>query len=155
MPSRSAGLLMYRRGPVGLEVFLAHPGGPFFAKKDLGSWTIPKGVVNEDEDELSAAQREFQEETGLRSTPPFLALGQIRQRSGKEVICWAFEAPPGLDTSIIQSNTFTMEWPPGSGRMGEFPEVDRASFFSIPEARSRLMAAQVPFLERLAALDRI
>ena len=144
----SAGLLMFRRRGQQLEVFLAHPGGPFFKKKDVGAWSIPKGEIDAGEDELAAAQREFQEETGIRAEGPFIELGEIKQSSGKIVKAWAFA---GDCLGKTRSNTFTMEWPPKSGRQQEFPEVDRAEWFSLEEACKRINRGQEPFLGRLAA----
>lgn len=129
-----------------LEVLLAHPGGPFWARKDLGAWTIPKGEYT-DEDPLAAAQREFQEETGFAPEGPFIELATIKQKSGKVVSAWAFEAD--WDPARLVSNTFEMEWPKGSGRMQAFPEVERAAWFTIEEARQRMLPAQVPLLDRL------
>jgi predicted NUDIX family NTP pyrophosphohydrolase len=149
----SAGLLLYRRGPQGLEVLLAHPGGPFYRNKDAGHWSIPKGIPEEGESDLLAvARREFQEETGLAAREPFLPLGQVRQKSGKVVHAWAFEGdvPPDF---VPASNTFEMEWPPRSGRRASFPEIDRAELFPIEEARRRINAAQVALLDAL--LDRL
>lgn len=144
---KSAGLLMFRRlDGRPLEVLLAHPGGPFWARKDLGAWTIPKGEYA-DEDPLSAAQREFQEETGLEPTAPFIELPTIRQASGKFVSAWAFEGD--WDPGRLRSNTFAMEWPKGSGRMEAFPEIDRADWFTIVEARERIVPAQAPLLDAL------
>ena len=149
MPKLSAGLLLFRRREKELNVFLVHPGGPFWQKKDLGSWTIPKGEVIPGEDLLSAAQREFQEETGIVPTGNFQSLGEIRQPGGKIVTAWAVEQ----DCSpVIRSNTFSLEWPPKSGRIQEFPEVDRAEWFSLQEAASRIHPAQAPFLTRLQSL---
>src|SRR5438309_7738613 len=125
---RSAGILMYRRCAGGLEVLLAHPGGPFWKNKDAGAWTIPKGEIDEGEDALEAARREFLEETGVEARGEAIALTPVRQRSGKLVIAWALDGD--CDPSSIRSNTFSMEWPPKSGRMQEFPEVDRAAWFS-------------------------
>jgi predicted NUDIX family NTP pyrophosphohydrolase len=151
---RSAGLLLYRtpaRKSTVLEVLLVHPGGPLWAKKDLGAWSIPKGEHADDEDPLAAARREFTEELG--SPPPELdgtepiALGEIRQRSGKRVSAWAQAGD--FDASRTASNTFTMEWPPRSGRAQEFPEVDRAEWFRIAEARRRINPAQAELLDRL------
>lgn len=143
----SAGLLMYRGFPA-LEVFLVHPGGPFFAKKDLGSWSIPKGLVEVGEEPRLAAIREFTEEVGLPVTGELLELGRIVQKGGKQVEAWAFagDAPEGY---LPPSNSFEIEWPPRSGRKRSFPEVDRAEFFSLEMARTKLLAAQVPFLDRL------
>ena len=122
MPKLSAGLLMFRRRENAVEVFLVHPGGPYWSKKDAGAWTIPKGEYEEPEDPLEAAKREFEEETGIAPRGDFLPLGQIRQAGGKLVTAWAFEAD--CDASAIRSNTFSLEWPPRSGKMREFPEVD-------------------------------
>lgn len=148
MPKRSAGLLMYRWRDQQFEVFLVHPGGPFWAKKDQGAWSVPKGEYVEGEEPLDAARREFQEETGLVAEGNFLELGVVKQPGGKYVSAFAFEgdcAPGGL-----KSNLFQMEWPPRSGRVIEFPEVDRADWFSIAEARERILKGQQPFLDRLA-----
>jgi predicted NUDIX family NTP pyrophosphohydrolase len=149
---RSAGLLLYRRAAPGLQVLLVHPGGPLWARRDLGAWSIPKGEYADDEDPLAAARREFEEELG--SPPPgpvsaagLLDLGEIRQKSGKLVHAWAL--PGDLDLAGISSNTFAMEWPPRSGQLKEFPEVDRAQWFDPDEARAKLNPAQVALLERL------
>lgn len=143
----SAGLLMYRRSQ-GLELFLVHPGGPFFRKKDEGAWSIPKGEVDEGSDPLAAALREFSEETGV--PPPrgdLVPLGEIRQKGGKRVVAWAIEGD--LDPSLVKSNTFELEWPPRSGRKQRFPEIDRAGFFSPELARRKLNAAQAELVDRL------
>ena len=148
---RSAGLLMYRRTSLGLEALLAHPGGPFFRNRDLGAWTLPKGLVEESEEAIAAARREFEEETGF--TVPLaelLELGTVRLRSGKIVEAWAVEGD--CDTSLVSSNTFELEWPPRSGNIQHFPEVDRAEFFSLAEARKRINPAQSPFIDRLEEL---
>jgi predicted NUDIX family NTP pyrophosphohydrolase len=139
---------MYRRSAGGLELFLVHPGGPFFRKKDEGFWSIPKGLLEDGEDPLAAARREFTEETGV-STPDegYLALGEVRQKSGKVVLGWAFEGD--CDPDAIESNPFEMEWPPKSGKLQAFPEVDRAAFFTPEEARRKLNSAQAMFVERL------
>jgi predicted NUDIX family NTP pyrophosphohydrolase len=147
MPKYSAGLLMYRRRDANLEVFLVHPGGPFWAKKDLGAWSIAKGEYLDNEVPLAAAQREFKEETGFAPHGPFLELGDVKQSGGKIVSAWAFAGD--CDPQNLRSNTFSLEWPPHSGRKIEVPEVDRGSWFSIPEAHSRLLASQRPFLDRL------
>lgn len=146
----SAGLLVYQNGPAGLEVFLAHPGGPYFARKDLGSWSIPKGQPLEGEDLKSAALREFEEEIGMLPVGgPLIELGSIRQRSGKLVHAWCMEASVPRDF-VVQSNLFELEWPPGSGKRKQFPEVDRAMYFSLGVANEKIIAAQKPFLERLS-----
>jgi predicted NUDIX family NTP pyrophosphohydrolase len=144
---RSAGLLMYRRGNGGVEVFLVHPGGPFWAKKDLGAWTVPKGQYDESEPALDAAKREFEEETGVVPRGNFVGLGEVRQPSGKIVSAWAFEGD--CDPDKLTSNLCQFEWPPRSGRFIEIPEVDRGAWFSMTEARARIRAAQQPFLDRL------
>jgi len=149
----SAGLLMYRRRGDALEVFLVHPGGPLYTRKDLGVWTIPKGELEPDEDPLAVARREFWEETGRSpetcgATNEFLPLGAVRLKSGKLVKAWAFEGD-WPDGEPVRSNSFTMEWPPKSGRQGSFPEVDRGEFFDLDEARRQLNPAQVEFVDRL------
>ena len=148
MPKLSAGLLMFRRRGDTLEVLLVHPGGPFWAKKDLGAWSIPKGEYTEGEDALAAARREFEEETGFAATGEFLQLTDLRQPGGKIVSAWAFEGD--CDPSLARSNTFSMEWPPGSGKTREFPEVDRAAWFTIETARLKLLKGQKGFLGELA-----
>lgn len=146
----SAGLLMFRRlDGHPLEVLLAHPGGPFWARKDLGAWTIPKGEYT-DEDPLAAAQREFMEETGFSPAPPFIPLESIKQKSGKVVSAWAFEGD--CDPAQLRSNDFEMEWPKGSGQMQAFPEIERAEWFTIEQARAKMLPAQVPLLDRLLEL---
>lgn len=147
----SAGLLMYRLRDGRLEVFLAHPGGPFFAHRDDGHWTIPKGEIEPGEDLLATAIREFQEETGLPVRGPFLPLESIRQKGGKTVHAWAFSGD-WEDGCPIQSNTVDIEWPPGSGRWSTWPEIDRAAFFTVPAARERLKFTQQPLIDRLAEL---
>jgi predicted NUDIX family NTP pyrophosphohydrolase len=149
MAKLSAGLLMFRRSPE-LAVLLVHPGGPFWKYKDAGAWSLPKGEYTDGEEALAAAQREFEEETGLTPHGPFLPLGQIRQPGGKLVSAWAFEGE--CDSSTIRSNLFSMEWPRGSGRMCEFPEVDRGEWFTPAGARVRILRGQAPFLDRLAAV---
>jgi len=145
----SAGILLWRRRAGRLEVLLGHPGGPYWAAKDAGHWTIPKGEAGPDEDLLAVARREFEEETGHRvpADRPVIALGEIRQKSGKRVLGWAAEGD--LDPAAAVSNTFEMEWPPGSGRRQVYPEIDRVAWFDLAEARVRLKAAQVSFLDRL------
>jgi predicted NUDIX family NTP pyrophosphohydrolase len=148
MSKVSAGLVMYRKGSSQLEVLLVHLGGPFWAKKDAGAWFIPKGEVNPGEDELSAAKREFEEETGLRPAGAFLALGSVKHKSGKKVTAWAFQGD--CDPASLRSNTFQMEWPPRSGKTREFLEIDRAAFFTIQAAREKMHAAEFELLSRLA-----
>ena len=145
----SAGLLLFRCKNAGVEVLLVHPGGPFFARKDEGVWTIPKGLVETaaGEDPLLAAQRELREETGFTAEGEFIPLGELRQPSGKIVVAWAVEQD--ADATQITSNTFSMEWPPKSGRQQEFPEVDRAGWFTLAEARVKILKGQAGFLDRL------
>jgi predicted NUDIX family NTP pyrophosphohydrolase len=150
MAKHSAGLLMYRVADGAPEVLLVHPGGPFFAKKDEGAWTIPKGVLDPGEDALACAKRELREETGI--VPPetsYAPLGSIKQAGGKVVQAWAFA---GDWSGVLVSNTFELEWPPRSGKKRAFPEVDRAAFFTIEEARRKMNPAQAPFLDRLLVL---
>lgn len=152
MPKLSAGLLVYRRSDRGLEVLLVHPGGPYWAKKDDGAWSIPKGEYEPDEDPLEVALREFEEEIGKTPPDPTDAvwLGELRQPSGKVVSAWAVEGD--VDVTEAQSNTFEMEWPPRSGRTAEFPEVDRAGWFGLEEARRKLLRGQLGFIDRLSNL---
>jgi predicted NUDIX family NTP pyrophosphohydrolase len=153
MPKISAGLLMYRDRIVERalsEVLLVHPGGPFWRNKDDGAWTIPKGEVETGEELLAAAIREFNEETGLTPIEPFLALGQVKHKSGKVVHAWAFRGD--CDPTQIKSNTFEIEWPPKSGHRQAFPEIDRADFFDLFTARGKILAAEQPLLDRLAVL---
>jgi predicted NUDIX family NTP pyrophosphohydrolase len=150
MPKRSAGLLLYRDGVDRLEVLIAHPGGPFWARKDDGAWSIPKGEYVADEDPWCAAQREFTEEVGLPVPSGVrVDLGEVRQSGGKYVR--AFAVCADLDVVAAQCNTVEMEWPRGSGRMLEFPEVDRVEWFPVQQARDKLLKSQVPFLDRLLA----
>ncbi|HBZ70123.1 MAG TPA: NUDIX hydrolase [Deltaproteobacteria bacterium] len=149
MPKTSAGLLLYRYTASGLEVLLVHPGGPFWAHKDLGSWSIPKGEVIEGEDLLAAAQREFKEETGFTAEGPTIPLGYVRQSGGKIVHAWAVRGD--VDPSQLHSNIFEIEWPRGSRQTRRFPEVDTAAWFKLAEARRRLVSAQVAFLDALSA----
>jgi predicted NUDIX family NTP pyrophosphohydrolase len=146
----SAGLLLFRRLAGELEVLLVHPGGPFWARKDLGAWSIPKGEYEPGEDPLAAARREFAEETGLRLEGEFIALTPCRQRSGKIVRAFAIEGDCNPET--IRSNTFTIEWPPRSGRQQTFPEVDRAAWFTVEKTKEKLLAGQVGLAEELASL---
>lgn len=143
----SAGLLLFRRGSNGLEVFLGHPGGPLWAKKDENAWSIPKGEVKEDEDLLSAAIREFEEETGFSAVGDFIPLKPVVQPSGKVVHAWALQCD--LDAAAIKSNSFSMEWPPKSGKMRQFPEIDRAAWFSVEAARIHIFKGQEPLLTQL------
>jgi predicted NUDIX family NTP pyrophosphohydrolase len=152
MKKTSAGLLMFRRRRGEAEFFLVHPGGPFWKKKDLGAWSIPKGEYTEDEESLEAAKREFEEETGIVPRGDFIALGEIKQPSGKLVTAWAFEGD--CSPHEMRSNTFSMEWPPKSGTMQEFPEVDRANWFSLAEARRKILKGQAQFLDRAMKLVR-
>jgi predicted NUDIX family NTP pyrophosphohydrolase len=147
MPKTSAGILPYRSRDGRLEVLLVHPGGPFWAKKDLGSWSIAKGEYEEGEDPLQAALREFLEETGHQPAGPFLPLAQRKQPGGKRIDAWATESD--WDSSRLVSNTFSMEWPKGSGRIQTFPEVDRAEWFEISEAARRILPGQRGFLDEL------
>jgi predicted NUDIX family NTP pyrophosphohydrolase len=145
MVKRSAGLLMFRRRGKELEVFLVHPGGPFWAAKDAGAWMIPKGEYGDDEEPLAAAQREFREETGFEPGKEFIDLGMVRQTGGKLVTVWAFEGD--CDPSKLVSNSCMMEWPPHSKRMIEVPEVDRGAWFTLTGARSKILKSQSPFLD--------
>lgn len=147
MPKISAGLLMYRRVAGELQVLLVHPGGPVWSHKDAGWWSIPKGEIDEGEDALAAARREFAEETGFVVGEPFIKLTPVQLRSGKIVHAWAFEGD--CDPAALRSNTFTLEWPPRSGRRREFPEVDRAGFFTVPEAKVKMSERQFPLVEEL------
>ena len=149
---QSAGLLMFRETTVGLEVFIAHPGGPKYAERDEGVWSIPKGEFEAGEPPFETAQREFQEETGLQAPETrYLDLGTIQQKGGKTVQAWAFNGE-NLNIDSIQSNEIDIEWPKGSGERIRIPEVDQAAYFSLPNARKKLKARQVPFLDRLEQL---
>jgi predicted NUDIX family NTP pyrophosphohydrolase len=150
MAKHSAGVLMYRGHDQRIEVFLVHPGGPFWAKKDLGAWSIPKGEYVEAEEPADAAVREFQEETGFAIEGNLRKLGVVRQAGGKLVSAWCVEG--NCDAAQLRSNLFEMEWPPRSGRMAEFPEVDRGVWFPIAEARDRILKSQVPLLDMLEQL---
>ncbi|SCB10770.1 NUDIX domain-containing protein [Rhizobium multihospitium] len=147
---KSAGILMYKEAESGFLILLVHPGGPFWHKRDEGAWSIPKGEYKEDEEAEAAARREFAEETGHVPEGKLQPLGQLRQKSGKHVIAFALEGE--FDTSSLRSNMFEIEWPPRSGRMQTFPEVDRAEWFALAEARQKIVSGQAPFLERLEAL---
>jgi predicted NUDIX family NTP pyrophosphohydrolase len=153
MGKRSAGLLMYRRTGGKMEVFLVHPGGPFWAGKDAGAWTVPKGEYVEGEEPLDAAKREFSEETGFEAKGEFIDLGTVRQTSGKIVNAWAFEGD--CDPGKLVSNTCEIEWPPRSGKRLEIPEVDRGAWFSLAEARERLLKSQLGFLDVLVEKARV
>ena len=141
---------MYRRVGGKLEVLLAHPGGPYWRRKDEGAWTIPKGEMDAGEDAIDAARREFAEETGIALSGPLAPLGEIRQRAGKRVLAFVVEGD--LDVEAIKSNTFELEWPPRSGRKQTFPEIDRAGWFDLPAAHDKIIEAQRPLLDRLAEL---
>jgi predicted NUDIX family NTP pyrophosphohydrolase len=150
--TRSAGILLHRTGSEGREVLLVHPGGPFWAKRDDGAWSIPKGEYDDGEEPLAAALREFEEELGsaLEHVGELRELGEVRQRNRKLVMAWAAEGD--LDAAAVRSNTFEMEWPPRSGKRQAFPEIDRAEWFGLARAREKLIPAQVAFLDRLEAL---
>jgi predicted NUDIX family NTP pyrophosphohydrolase len=151
MPLRSAGILMYRIRDGAIEVLLAHPGGPFWRRRDDGAWTIPKGEIGAGETPEAAARREFREEIGVEPIGELRPLGAIRQRAGKYVEAFALEGD--FDVALLASNTFEIEWPPRSGRLATFPEVDRIGWFTLPIAREKILEAQRPLLDRLAALD--
>ena len=149
MGNQSAGIVLFRRGPDGIEVLLGHSGGPFFRKKDAGAWSIPKGEYGDDEQPWAAAQREFTEELGLPvPVGEPVALGEIVQKNRKRVTAWAIEAD--LDPAQITPGTFTMEWPPSSGRQQEFPEIDRVEWFGLEQARGKMIAGQQALLDRLS-----
>ena len=150
MRRQSSGILLYRIGAAGPEVLLVHPGGPVWARRDAGAWSIPKGEHDDGEDSLRCARREFAEELGTEAPDaPATELGSVRQRAGKQVSAWALEGD--LDPGAVRSNTFTMEWPPRSGAQREFPEIDRAAWFVIEEARGKINPAQAELLDRLVA----
>lgn len=156
MPKKSAGLLIYRESCGQSEVFLVHPGGPFWAKKDDGAWSIPKGELSEGEDPLDAAKREFKEETGYSVKGDFQPLDPLRQPSGKIIYAWVVKSD--VDVETLKSNNFSLEWPPGSGKTAEFPEVDRAGWFAIEIARRKILRGQVALLDQLEQIvtnDRI
>jgi len=147
MYKKSAGLLMYRETAGQIEVFLVHPGGPFWAKKDERAWSIPKGEFSEDEDPLEAAKREFREETGFVAKGKIQPLDPLRQASGKIIYAWIIKGD--VDARALKSNTFSLEWPRGSGKVAEFPEVDRAAWFTIKIARCKILKGQIAFLDQL------
>jgi len=147
MAKTSAGLLMYREQNGQMEVLLVHLGGPFWKNKDRGAWFVPKGEINPGEDLLDAAKREFQEETGIVPRGEFVSLGSVKHKSGKTVHAWAFAG--NCDPSSLKSNTFEMEWPPKSGRMAKFPEIDRAGFFTLEAAKEKMHPAEFEFMTRL------
>ena len=147
MTQHSAGILLYRYQGGVLQVLLVHPGGPFWVNKDQHAWSIPKGLFDRDEDPLTAAKREFREETGFEVNGRFIALGELKQPSTKIVYAWALEG--NIDASKISSNTFTIEWPRHSAQMREFPEIDKAEWFELATARQKLHKGQIPFLEKL------
>ncbi len=148
MPKTSAGILLFRKRPAGLEVMLVHPGGPFWRNKDEGAWSIPKGLADEGEDLLAAAQREFSEETGATIGGVFIDLGAHKQPGGKTIVAWGCESD--FDPASLRSNMFTMEWPPRSGKTAEFPEVDKAGWFLLDEASKKVTKGQRPILAALA-----
>lgn len=150
MPKISAGVILYRMKEGILQVLLVHPGGPLWAGKDLWSWSIPKGLMDPDEDPLTAARREFEEETGVKVSGNFIPLSPVRMKSGKIIQAWAVEGD--CDPSTVRSNTFSMEWPPRSGKQQEFPEVDRAAWFEIEAAKKRINQGQVGLLEELQSM---
>lgn len=147
MAKKSAGILLYRIQNKNPEIFLVHPGGPFWAKKDDGAWSIPKGEFEDNEDPLDAAKREFEEETGLRISGEFVQLNPIKQKSGKIVFAWALEG--NFDPATIKSNSFEIEWPPGSGKMRSFPEIDKAEWFSITVAKTKINSGQSALINEL------
>ncbi|MET3500208.1 putative NUDIX family NTP pyrophosphohydrolase [Mucilaginibacter rubeus] len=151
MPKQSAGILLYRKAAHGLQVFLVHPGGPFFKNKGEGSWSVPKGEYLPDEDPLMAAKREFQEETGHEITGDFIALNAIKQKGGKTVLAWAVEG--SIDPGNIKSNTFEIEWPPRSGKKQTFDEIDRAEWFDMATAKIKINPAQAALIDELAAIN--
>lgn len=150
MPRKSAGILVFKKIKDGLGILLVHPGGPFWSKKDLNSWSVPKGEFDEDEEAFDAARREFKEETGFLPEGEFIRLEPVKQAGGKLVYTWAVEGD--IDVSMIKSNLFKMEWPPKSGKFKEFPEIDRAEWFPIETAKTKIIKGQIPILENLEKL---
>jgi len=147
MSKQSAGILLYRKKNKILEVFLVHPGGPFWIKKDDGAWSIPKGEFEDDEEPLNAAKREFEEETGIKISGEFIELNPVKQKSGKKVYAWAVEG--NIDPGKIISNNFEIEWPPKSGKMKSFPEIDKAMWFNLSEASTKINSGQLPLIKEL------
>lgn len=147
MPKKSAGILLYRKTGRSFEVFLVHPGGPYWAKKDAGAWSIPKGEFDDNEDALSAAKREFEEETGIKISGVFIELTPLKLKSSKTVFAWAVEGD--IDPLKINSNEFEMEWPPRSGKMRSFPEIDKAAWFSLADAEIKINSQQIKMLEEM------
>lgn len=147
MPKKSAGILLYRKKGKSFEVFLVHPGGPYWAKKDAGAWSIPKGEFDDNEDALSAAKREFEEETGMKISGVFVELTPVKLKSSKTVFAWAVEGD--IDPLKINSNEFEMEWPPRSGKMSSFPEIDKAAWFSLADAEIKINSQQIKMLEEM------
>jgi len=150
MPRKSAGILLYKIESKAIKIFLVHPGGPFWSKKDDGAWSIPKGEFDDGEDPLGAAKREFEEETGIKISGGFLELNPIKQKSGKIVYAWAVEGD--VDVSKIKSNEFEMEWPPKSGKMKSFPEIDKAAWFNLNEAKKKIIDAQSSLIRELETM---
>jgi predicted NUDIX family NTP pyrophosphohydrolase len=150
MMRKSAGILLYRKQQEGLEFFLVHPGGPFWKNKDAGAWSVPKGEIEEEEDSLVAARREFKEETGIDVDGEFITLTPVKQKSGKLVIAWALQK--NIDPAILVSNTFALQWPPNSGKYIDVPEVDKGGWFTMDEARNKIIPGQVPILIELSDL---
>ncbi len=148
MPKKSAGLMMYINHNDSIKIFLVHPGGPFFVKKDIGTWSIPKGLIEENENSLDTAKREFEEETGLKPEGEFIPLGDVTLKSGKIVYAWAFEGKYDKEF-IYKSNLFEMEWPPKSGKKVNFPEADKFEFFTPDEARQKINSSQIPLIDNL------
>ncbi len=148
MAKKSAGLIMYIYKNSNLKIFLVHPGGPYFEKKDDGSWSIPKGLIEDNEEKLATAIREFEEETGLKPSGDFITLGEITMKSGKVIYAWAFEGKEDGEF-LYKSNLFEMEWPPKSGKREKFPEADKFEFFSIDEAKKKINSSQIPLIDNL------
>jgi predicted NUDIX family NTP pyrophosphohydrolase len=147
MPKKSAGILVYRKTKEEYEILLVHPGGPFWAKKDMNSWSIPKGEFEDDEEPLAAAKREFEEETGFKIEGEFIELNPVKQPGGKLIYSWSVEGD--INASEVKSNLFKMEWPPRSGAFKEFPEIDRAEWFSFKTAKQKIITGQIPIVENL------